>query len=172
MYIIASLLFESTSHLRYIICCKYFTYSINNILNMTGFINFMYLIRYGVWLISVIKSDIKPDNAEDIRPCLTVGGSVSEHERVDGQGTSLAIMSATRFAALFPVFSLVMLTMAVILGIIGNLKQDVRTLLASVISVIAGSYTYIIYTIATTVRIIYIHYIHYSHDGQDHIHIL
>ncbi|KAK3590835.1 hypothetical protein CHS0354_024572 [Potamilus streckersoni] len=92
-------------------------------------------IKMGLWKVCTIVED---DNAEDIRPCLTVGGGVSGQERADGQGTTFAIMSATRFAALFPVFSLVLLTIAVILGIIGNLKQDVRTLFASVISVLAG----------------------------------
>lgn len=41
---------------------------------------------------------------------------------------------------MFPVLSLVMITVAVILGVLGNIKQDVKTFLAAVISILAGIY--------------------------------
>ncbi|KAL4239580.1 regulation of AMPA receptor [Mactra antiquata] len=52
--------------------------------------------------------------------------------------TSYAIMRATRMAAMFPVVSLVMIIVAVILGIIGNIRKDIKTLLAAVISILGG----------------------------------
>ncbi|XP_060589165.1 voltage-dependent calcium channel gamma-5 subunit-like [Ruditapes philippinarum] len=47
-------------------------------------------------------------------------------------------MRATRMAAMFPVVALVMITIAVILGIIGNIRRDIKTLLAAVVSILGG----------------------------------
>lgn len=50
------------------------------------------------------------------------------------------VSGATRVAAMFPVVSLVMIIMAVILGIIGNIRKDIKTLLAAVISILGGNF--------------------------------
>ncbi|XP_053389775.1 voltage-dependent calcium channel gamma-5 subunit-like isoform X2 [Mercenaria mercenaria] len=80
--------------------------------------------------------------------CLNTGGGQklcesydavhTDTERVESQQTSFAIMRATRVAAMFPVVALVMITIAVILGIIGNIRRDIKTLLAAVISILGG----------------------------------
>ena len=41
-------------------------------------------------------------------------------------------------AALFPVCALVMITIGVIFGILGNVKQDFKTLLAAVVFILSG----------------------------------
>ena len=53
------------------------------------------------------------------------------------------VPGATRFAAMFPVLSLVMITIAVILGILGNIRQDGKTFLAAIISILAGELTFL-----------------------------
>lgn len=62
----------------------------------------------------------------------------ADTERDESQQTPFAIMRATRVAAMFPVVALVMITVAVILGIIGNIRRDIKTLLAAVISILGG----------------------------------
>ena len=50
----------------------------------------------------------------------------------------LSIAEAIRVAALFPVCALVMITIGVIFGILGNVKQDFKTLLAAVVFILSG----------------------------------
>jgi len=42
---------------------------------------------------------------------------------------------------MFPVVALVLILIAVILGILGNIRQDIKTLMAAVISILAGAVT-------------------------------
>jgi hypothetical protein len=41
-------------------------------------------------------------------------------------------------AALFPVLALVMMTVAIILSVLGNIRQDIKTMVAGVIYILAG----------------------------------
>ncbi|XP_052262711.1 voltage-dependent calcium channel gamma-5 subunit-like [Dreissena polymorpha] len=83
-----------------------------------------------------IEDDFSPSDGRHF--CTSYSSIKTDGERDEGAQTSYAILRATRMAAMFPVVSLVMITVAVILGILGNIRQDMKTLFAAVIFVLAG----------------------------------
>ncbi|OWF36559.1 hypothetical protein KP79_PYT03115 [Mizuhopecten yessoensis] len=70
-------------------------------------------------------------------PCLTVS-DFGDPGRIEGQETSFAIIKSNRVAAMIPVISLILLTIAAVLSVLGNLRQDIKTLISAVIYILAG----------------------------------
>ncbi|XP_060063473.1 voltage-dependent calcium channel gamma-7 subunit-like [Ylistrum balloti] len=89
-------------------------------------------VRSGLWRVCTIAADgsVAP-------PCLTVS-YFGDPGRVEGQETSFAIIKSNRVAAMIPVISLILLTIAAVLSVLGNLRQDIKTLISAVIYILAG----------------------------------
>ncbi|KAJ8319351.1 hypothetical protein KUTeg_004442 [Tegillarca granosa] len=70
--------------------------------------------------------------------CLPVKYFEPDAERVEEQETSMAIIRANRVAVLFPVIALLLLIVGSILSVLGNIRQDCKTLIAAVIYILSG----------------------------------
>lgn len=90
-------------------------------------------VRSGLWRVCTIAEDDSTGAS-----CLTVENIVEDPDRVEGQDTSFAIIKSNRVAAMIPVLSLILLTVAAVLSVLGNLRQDIKTLISAVIYILAG----------------------------------
>ncbi|XP_061166057.1 voltage-dependent calcium channel gamma-5 subunit-like [Saccostrea echinata] len=87
-------------------------------------------VRSGLFRFCTVYLDADDD-------CVTMGINLNE-ERLEERLTSTAIMRANRVSTVFPIVSLILLVIATILSVIGNINHDVKTLISSGIHILSG----------------------------------
>lgn len=89
-------------------------------------------VRSGLFRFCTIYSEMNSDDH-----CVTMSIDLNE-ERLEERLTSTAIMRANRVSTVFPIVSLILLVIATSLSVIGNIKNDVKTLVSSGIHILSG----------------------------------
>lgn len=94
----------------------------------------------GLWRVCSINAVSLSEDYDDTEAtyCLNIEYYKQGYERIEDATTSMAITRAIRRSAPYPVVALLMIVIAAIVSIIGNIRTDVKTLIGAVIYVFSG----------------------------------
>ncbi|XP_029641953.1 voltage-dependent calcium channel gamma-5 subunit-like isoform X2 [Octopus sinensis] len=92
-------------------------------------------IHSGLWRVCIVN-EYAPGEEKSF--CANIDYYNQGYERVEKASTSMAITRAIRLSAPYPVVALLMIVIAAIISVIGNIRTDVKTLIGAVIYVFSG----------------------------------
>ncbi|XP_052826464.1 voltage-dependent calcium channel gamma-5 subunit [Octopus bimaculoides] len=97
-------------------------------------------IHSGLWRVCMVNVISNEEYApgEEKSFCANIDYYNQGFERVEKASTSMAITRAIRLSAPYPVVALLMIVIAAIISVIGNIRTDVKTLIGAVIYVFSG----------------------------------
>ncbi|XP_014776155.1 voltage-dependent calcium channel gamma-5 subunit [Octopus bimaculoides] len=100
-------------------------------------VTIVYVVRThsGLWRVCTIN-EYSPGEEESL--CANIEYYKQGYERIEKASTSMAIIRAIRLSAPYPVVALLMIVIAAITSVIGNIKADVKTLIGAIIYVFSG----------------------------------
>ncbi|GAB1601058.1 voltage-dependent calcium channel gamma-5 subunit-like isoform X2 [Argonauta hians] len=92
-------------------------------------------IHSGLWRVCTVNDFVEGDEKTY---CVNIDYYNQGYERVEQASTSMAITRAIRLSAPYPVVALLMIVIAAIISVIGNIRTDIKTLIGAVIYVFSG----------------------------------